>query len=91
MEFDWRLSVGNLITIGVFVITIAMGWSNLSSASDANRKDITEAKAKIAVLEEKLTGLLGDLNAEKIANTRALTQLQADVSYTRQTIQSLVK
>lgn len=91
MEFDWRLSVGNLITIGVFVISLAMGWSNLSSAGDANRKDISEAKAKIAVLEDKLTVLLSDLNAEKIANTRALTQLQADVSYTRQTIQSLVK
>jgi hypothetical protein len=46
-RFDPKISVGNLIQIGVLLVALTFGWAEMESRSDQSEKEIARLQASI--------------------------------------------
>lgn len=51
LAVDMKISLGNMITIGVLVVTIVAGWIKLQSQTDQHAVDIAKNTTRIERLE----------------------------------------
>lgn len=86
MEFDWKLSLGNLLTIGLVAGGIITGWAHITSSNAENTRDLLTVSARVSAIESNFQTLLRENNLERIEQTRILTELQTDMRYVRETL-----
>ena len=89
LEFDPKFSLGNIITIIVLGVSLVGGWFTLVGTSSTNARDIASVSQRVTVLEGSLAELIREMSNEKVDQTRILTQLQTDMSYTRAAVEEL--
>lgn len=89
IEFDPKLSIGNVVTIAMLALSLAGGWFTLVGTMSANAKDIQNVTERVSAIEANITEMVRQLNAEKVDQTRILTQLQTDMSYTREAVDEI--
>lgn len=89
--FKSDISLGNVLTIGAMTVALAMGWQALSSA-------VAEMDRKIVRVEQKADKIEGDaerlrekVENRELATQRAVTEIQADLRYVRQSLDYLVR
>lgn len=51
MAVDMKISLGNMITIGILVVTIVGGWFSLKGQTETNTVDIAKNSTRIERLE----------------------------------------
>ena len=91
IKFDDRLSLGNVITIGTLLVGLVVGWTQLGQGIDVNATGIRKVEVRVTALESNFNTLLRDLGAERVAQTRVLTEVQTDLRYLRQAVDQLAK
>lgn len=91
MEFDRKFSIGNIATIGTVLAGIVIGYASVVQGNETNTRDIRSLDVRVSTLETGFRDLLRQLGDKEIAQTRILTELQADLKYTRQAVDSLGK
>lgn len=89
LEFDPKFSLGNIVTVGLLIISLVGGWFNLTNGVGTNAKEIDAVKTRVSHIESSLADLIRGLGSDKIEQTRILTQLQTDMSYTRAAVEEL--
>ena len=89
LEFDPKFSIGNVVTVGLLIISLVGGWFTLTGNVNTNAKEITSVSIRVTNLETSVADLVRQLSSEKVDQTRILTQLQTDMSYTRAAVEEL--
>jgi hypothetical protein len=89
LEFDPKFSIGNVITVGMLIVSLVIGWGALTSSVTSNAQEIQQVSTRVSVLETGLAALIRELASEKVDQARILTQLQTDMSYTRVAVEKL--
>ena len=84
VNFKPDFSFGNLITIGMLVVSIAGGWALLSTTVKANTARIERIEAQ----QEAQRTTSSQVQLEVV---KALTELQTDVRYLRQAVDAFTK
>lgn len=84
MQFDRKISIGNLWTIGVVVVGLVYGWAQFGNDINANARDLRSVEQRITVLENNFQGLLRELATERVTMTRILTEIQTDIRYIKE-------
>src|SRR3990172_8292101 len=87
--FNPEVSIGNLLSAVVVIVGLAIGWQTLAGVTQSNAKDITAVAIRVTALEVSLASILRDINADRLAQTRMLTELQTDMRYTRQAVEDI--
>jgi hypothetical protein len=89
LEFDPKFSIGNIVTIGLLIASLVAGWFNLTGSVSSNAREIITVSDRVTTLETNLNALIKEINGERLTQTRLLTQLQTDMSYTRAAVEDL--
>lgn len=84
IEFDRKISVGNLWTIGVVVVGVVAGWVQFGNNLESNAKDLRLVEIRVTALESNFQALLRELGDERIIQTRILTEIQSDLKYIKE-------
>ena len=53
-KVSWQISIGNIIQMAVFLVTLAVGWATLSAQVGANTDAIRESVAVRAAFEVRV-------------------------------------
>lgn len=53
-KVNWQISIGNIVQIAVFLVTLAVGWATLSAQVGNNTEAIREATAARAGFEVRV-------------------------------------
>lgn len=86
---DFKISVGNILTIGSVVIGLTIGWQTLASGVQTNASDILKLDARVSKQDERLERLIVELQAYRLSETTLLTELRTDMRYLREAIDQL--
>ena len=86
---DFKISIGNILTIGSVVVGLSIGWQNLASGVQTNASDILKLDARVTTQGDKLERLIGELQAYRLSETTLLTELRTDMRYLREAIDQL--
>lgn len=86
---DFKISVGNILTIGSVVIGLTIGWQTLASGVQTNAADILKLDARVSKQDERLERLIVELQAYRLSETTLLTELRTDMRYLREAIDQL--
>lgn len=85
MAVDMKISLGNMITIGVLVVTIIGGWFTLKGKTETNTLDIARNTTRIERLEtqnsdmkDRLTRIEVTLQSMSVQLDRAVRVLERD-------------
>lgn len=89
LEFDPKFSIGNVVTVALLMISLIGGWFNLTNGVGTNAKEIDAVKTRVSHIESSLAEMIRGLGNDKVEQTRILTQLQTDMSYTRAAVEDL--
>lgn len=84
MQFDRKVSIGNLWTIGVVAVGLIYGWAQFGNDIHANARDLRSVEQRITILENNFQGLLRELATERVTMTRILTEIQTDIRYIKE-------
>lgn len=84
MELDRKISIGNIWTIAVVGVGLVAGWVQFGNNIESNAKDIRLVEMRVTALESNLQQLLRELGAERVAQTRILTEIQSDLKYIKE-------
>lgn len=83
-SFKPEISTGNIISICTVVVGLAIGWQALSSTVD-------NVVTKALKLELEVEKLRDKVNANELTTQKALTEIQGDMRYMRQSLDHLVR
>lgn len=86
---DFKISIGNILTIGSVVVGLSIGWQTLASGVQTNASDILKLDARVTTQGDKLERLIGELQAYRLSETTLLTELRTDMRYLREAIDQL--
>lgn len=86
---DFKISIGNILTIGSVVVGLSIGWQTLTSGVQTNASDILKLDARVTAQGDKLERLIGELQAYRLSETTLLTELRTDMRYLREAIDQL--
>lgn len=86
---DFKISIGNILTIGSVVVGLSIGWQTLASGVQTNASDILKLDARVTAQGDKLERLFGELQAYRLSETTLLTELRTDMRYLREAIDQL--
>lgn len=89
LEFDPKFSIGNVVTVALLIISLVGGWFTLTGNVTTNAREIVNVSSRVSELEKSVAALVRDLQNDKLDQTRILTQLQTDMSYTRAAVDDL--
>lgn len=89
LEFDPKFSIGNVVTVALLIISLVGGWFTLTGNVTTNAREIVNVSTRVSELEKSVAALVRDLQNDKLDQTRILTQLQTDMSYTRAAVEDL--
>lgn len=89
LEFDPKFSIGNVVTVALLIISLVGGWFTLTGNVTTNAREIVNVSSRVSELEKSVAALVRDLQSDKLDQTRILTQLQTDMSYTRAAVEDL--
>lgn len=84
MQFDRKVSIGNLWTIGAVGVGLVAGWVNFGASIETNARDLRSVEQRITILENNFQGLLRELATERVTMTRILTEIQTDIRYIKE-------
>jgi hypothetical protein len=84
MELDRKISIGNIWTIGVVGVGLVAGWVQFGNNIESNAKDIRLVEIRVTALESNLQALLKEIGAERVTQTRILTEIQSDLKYIKE-------
>lgn len=82
LRFRSELSLGNLITILILIVTLAGGWSAMAS-------DTAALKKRMDTVEVKVETIRNNSSDEKAKIAASLAALQTDVGYLRKAMDEL--
>ena len=86
---DFKISIGNILTIGSVVVGLSIGWQTMASGVQTNASDILKLDARVTTQGDKLERLIGELQAYRLSETTLLTELRTDMRYLREAIDQL--
>lgn len=86
---DFKISIGNILTIGSVVVGLSIGWQTLTSGVQTNASDILKLDARVTTQGDKLERLIVELQAYRLSETTLLTELRTDMRYLREAIDQL--
>ena len=86
---DFKISIGNILTIGSVIIGITIGWQTLASGVQTNATDILKLDARGNKQDERVERLIIELQAYRLSETTLLTELRTDMRYLREAIDQL--
>lgn len=89
LEFDPKFSIGNLVTVAMLVVSLISGFFMLTGNVATNAREIATVASRVDVLERSMADLIRQLGTDKVDQTRILTDLQADMRYTRAAVDEL--
>jgi len=86
---DFKISIGNILTIGSVVVGLSIGWQTMASGVQTNASDILKLDARVTTQGDKLERLIVELQAYRLSETTLLTELRTDMRYLREAIDQL--
>lgn len=82
ISFERKISTGHILTMVVMISGLVVGWFTLVADTKANTSEIVRHDARITRLETA-----GE--ADRLQQTKLLTEMQVDLRYMRQAIEQL--
>lgn len=86
---DFKISLGNILTIGSVVIGLTIGWQTLASGVQTNASDIQKLDARVNKQDDRIERLIVELQAYRLSETTLLTELRTDMRYLREAIDQI--
>lgn len=86
---DFKISLGNILTIGSVVVGLTIGWQTLASGVQTNAMDIAKLDSRVSFQAERLDKILTELQAYRLSETTLLTELRTDMRYLREAIDQI--
>jgi len=84
-----QVSVGNLLSVATLIIGLTIGWQTIVGVTQTNARDISSVTKRVDAMELNLATIVREFNADRLDTTRLLTELQADMRYTRQAVDEI--
>lgn len=84
IKFNTEVSITGLITILILIVSLTGGWALLSTNVKSNAD-------RIAVLELRTSKAADDDRTAQLELVKTLTELQTDVRYLRQAVDTFTK
>lgn len=89
VSFDYKISLGNVISVATIVIGLTVGWQTLASETDTNTRDIIQVNKRIDAIDASLQGVIREVQADRLSQTRILTELASDMRYLRTAVDEI--
>ena len=86
---DFKISIGNILTIGSVVVGLTIGWQTLASGVQTNAADILKLDGRVSKQDDRIERLIVELQAYRLSETTLLTELRTDMRYLREAIDQL--
>jgi uncharacterized phage infection (PIP) family protein YhgE len=86
---DFKISLGNILTIGSVVIGLTIGWQTLAAGVQTNASDILKLDARVNKQDDRIERLIVELQAYRLSETSLLTELRTDMRYLREAIDQI--
>lgn len=84
MEFDRRVTAGNVWTIVVFIFIAGAAWATNSTENAARDRSYASVEVRVTALENNFQSLLRELGSERVKQTEILTRIQTDIQYIKE-------
>jgi hypothetical protein len=89
--FKSDISLGNVLTMIAMAVAVAMGWQALTSAVAEMDRKVTRVEQKADKIEGEAERLRDKVESRELATQRAVTEIQTDLRYVRQSLEYLVR
>lgn len=86
---DFKISLGNILTIGSVVIGLTIGWQTLAAGVQSNSNDIMKLDSRVSAQGDRLDRTITELQAYRLSETTLLTELRTDMRYLREAIDQI--
>lgn len=87
VEIEWKVSLGQLITIASVIAGIAISWSNLDGRVTANEKATLDVKAAALERDVRQDQDIAELIKDRNAMAIVLEGIRVDVGYLRRNVE----
>ena len=89
VSFDYKISLGNALSIATMVIGLTIGWQTLAGETSTNSRDIIQVNKRIDAIDASLQGVIREIQADRLSQTRILTELASDMRYLRTAVDEI--
>lgn len=89
VSFDYKISLGNVISAATVIIGLTVGWQTLAGETSTNTRDIVQVNKRIDALDTSLQGVIREIQADRLSQTRILTELASDMRYLRTAVDEI--
>lgn len=86
---DFKISLGNILTIGSVIIGLTIGWQTLAAGVQTNSNDILKLDSRVNAQGDRLDRTITELQAYRLSETTLLTELRTDMRYLREAIDQI--
>ena len=86
---DFKISLGNILTIGSVIIGLTIGWQTLAAGVQSNSNDILKLDGRVSAQADRLDRTITELQAYRLSETTLLTELRTDMRYLREAIDQI--
>lgn len=86
---DFKISLGNILTIGSVIIGLTIGWQTLAAGVQSNSNDILKLDSRVSAQGDRLDRTITELQAYRLSETTLLTELRTDMRYLREAIDQI--
>lgn len=86
---DFKISLGNILTIGSVVVGLTIGWQTLAAGVQSAASDIINLDARVKDQADRLDRTITELQAYRLSETSLLTELRTDMRYLREAIDQI--
>ena len=86
---DFKISLGNILTIGSVVVGLTIGWQTLAAGVQTNATDIAKLDSRVTLQSDRIDKILTELQAYRLSETTLLTELRTDMRYLREAIDQI--
>lgn len=84
-----QISIGNILTVLSVAVALVVGWVEMTGAVRDVALEQNRLNARVSVVENRFDDMLTSLHSDRVANTRALAEMGADIRYMRQAVDEL--
>lgn len=91
LSIDWKMSLGNIITIGTVLVSLAVGWTRLEAANAQSDKEIARLIENDKVMKDEIREVREKADAKLELMARDLGEVKQSLRAISTNLEWIVK
>lgn len=91
LSIDWKISLGNIITIGTVLVSLAIGWTRLEAANAQSDKEIARLIENDKVMKDEIREVREKADAKLELMARDLGEVKQSLRAISTNLEWIVK